>query len=546
VSRVCPVVCGAALRAAPLLLGTIGLGCMGPAPMHEGEVGRGTNLFPLLEVSYDSKGRETDILWPLLAFHNRIEDKTYAFRPFFILKTDPDAKPLSMDILFPIFHSGRTGTRDEFALRPLFGQWWDSKKDMTDVDFLFPIGWYRREPGKSWFQLRPLVWFKRLESSGYFHLFPLYGRNWSGSEDRLWLLTPLITYWTNRGSEPREWTLDAPFPLLHLEHKNDRSLGWIFPLYFAGSGKKSSFDPGKAALEVVDWDLLGLSPLFWQYREIRPEGAEGSGEVVTRNLFVPPFYIDLRGRGSTFQMFGLDLYVRERREREGMDAVLWPLVHHGWENDVDQMWVFPFYWKFREGEDRTFFIWPLYGISSEGEYRERSTVYPLFWYGTDGKERSSLTVLGPLFHRHRRSEKEWSWDYLFPMGEHSRSGEARHSRFFPLYLWWGNDEYDSRHLHILWPLVRRAREKDETNFRLLLPYITYWENAKTGEHDFRVFWKWIRSSRTADLTTLRVNPFYRRDENPRGDLYWSILGGLFSRKVEDGRTSGKILWFIPY
>ena len=84
---------------------------------------------------------------------------------------------------------------------------------------------------------------------------------------------------------------------------------------------------------------------------------------------------------------------------------------------------------------------------------------------------------------------------------------------------------------------------DETSFRLLFPYITDW--SKGEEHDFRVFWKWIRSTREKDFSTLRINPFYRRDENKKGDVYWSILGGLVSRKTVGDETTWKVLWFIP-
>ena len=69
-------------------------GCMGPPPRYEAEVGRGTHLWPLAEVSYEPDGRETDILWLLLAFDNKETYKFYALRPLFMITTDPDAGPV--------------------------------------------------------------------------------------------------------------------------------------------------------------------------------------------------------------------------------------------------------------------------------------------------------------------------------------------------------------------------------------------------------------------------------------------------------------------
>ena len=148
------------LKADPITVGLIALylaaGCMGPAPRLEKEVGRGTNLWPLLETEYDESGRETDILWPLLAFHNKTSYKYYAFRPLAMVKTDPQDRLVSLDLVYPVFHVGRTGTRREYALRPLFGLWRDPENELIDLDFLFPFGWYRSGPKGRWFRFFPL------------------------------------------------------------------------------------------------------------------------------------------------------------------------------------------------------------------------------------------------------------------------------------------------------------------------------------------------------------------------------------------------------
>ena len=164
-------------------------------------------------------------------------------------------------------------------------------------------------------------------------------------------------------------------------------------------------------------------------------------------------------------------------------------------------------------------------------------------HSAEGPERH--TRFFPLFLSWREpGAARWSFHFLWPFFKAHRRGDAHHSRLFPLYLYWGRSDGRAQYLHFLWPLLRRTRVGDETTFRLLLPYVTY--RAKGETHDFRVLWKWIRSTRTEDLSTFRLNPLWRSDRNARGDRYWSILGGLFSRKRTADGVSGRILWLIPY
>jgi len=131
---------------------------------------------------------------------------------------------------------------------------------------------------------------------------------------------------------------------------------------------------------------------------------------------------------------------------------------------------------------------------------------------------------------------------LFPFVHAGRRGVASHSRFFPFFLEWSDESNDTRQLHVLWPLARYARQGDRESFRLFFPYTTY--EAGKDHSDFRIFWKWIRVSHDPSFSTLVVNPFYRQEANARGDTYWSVLGGLFGRKVEAGAAAWRLLWLI--
>lgn len=503
-------------------------GCMGPAPRLRGEVGLGTHLWPMLEVSYEADGRDTDILWPLLAFNNRADHKYYALRPLFMIRTDPEDSVTHMDLLFPIFHTGLTGTRRELAMRPLLGMWRDAEKDMVDLDFLFPIGYWRSEPEKTWFHLRPFYWYKETPEEGYFHLFPFYGKNWEEKERRLWFLTPLFTCWKDWSSTPPDWSWSACWPLTCFERKGEESMSWIFPFYFKEHSPHS--------------DTLAVTPFYWDH-EGRSE--EDPDKIESRTLMAFPLYGCHEGT-LNWQAFGGNLLILVKGEEEGSVNVAWPLFHHGWKPEGTMTWIFPVYWHSRSTDEKRHLhhVWPLFGYRRIKDYREYSTLWPFFRYGSDGEDTTTLTLGGPLFSHSRESDNNWRWNVAWPLVRFDQEGSQYHSRIFPFYLHWRDVEKESRHLHLLWPLVRHMRSpRHGISFRLLMPYVTYEE--KDEDHDFRVFWKWIRSSYDQGEAKLRINPFFRSDRNPRGDTYWSVLGGIVSRKQQAEDVEWKILWFIP-
>ena len=150
----------------------------------------------------------------------------------------------------------------------------------------------------------------------------------------------------------------------------------------------------------------------------------------------------------------------------------------------------------------------------------------------------------PLFRYGRKSKKDWFWYVLFPFISHSRSGSSYHYRAFPLYLYWRDLDDDTLYLHLFWPLFRYVRKGEERKWRTLIPFVSYW--SKGEDFDFRIFWKWIRSSNLEGFRTLRINPFYRKDENARGDFYWSLLSGLVSHKKTKEEDTWRVLWLIKF
>lgn len=532
-----------------------GAGCMGPAPKYENEVGKGAHAWPLLDVSYSEKGRETDILWPLMAFNNLTHSKYYAVRPFCMAKTDPEDRLTSLDMLFPFFHTGKTGTRREFAVRPLLGLWRDPEKDITDVDVLFPFVNYRAEPEKTRFHLRPLVWYGNSPKKSYFHLFPLYGENHEnysytrdGKEERVdkkryFFLTPFFSYWRNRGKEPMDWSLNAFFPLTHFDRIGDSHCSWVLPLYYHKQSPRKR--------------MTVVTPLYWDYARY---DESDPGRVVTKTRMCFPLLGYSTGEDESWLSFGGNLLILKNQGDAGSVNVLWPFFHHGWTPKRHLSWMFPLYsyygsdetdclvvppfyhYSHPESETRNVGLWPLFGYYRDDSWRSYSTAWPFFKYAHDDEGRTNVTFGGPLFLYTGYQDTTWRWSVLWPFTEWAREGASRHSRIFPLYLHWNYPERDTRYLHLLWPLMRYKSKKDRTDFRLLLPYMTY-ESEPDG-HDFRVFWKWIQSTRSDSMQTFVFNPFYRQESNAEGDHYWSVLGGLISRKAKAENVDWTLFWLL--
>jgi hypothetical protein len=293
--------------------------------------------------------------------------------------------------VFPIWFDRRdaAGRSRVWFGGPLLGLESDPVRGLEGVDVLFPLfRWEHEGDGATaaWHaRALPLLWFTRRPDASVDFVLPLYGRQSEadGARTRTFVLAPLWVRTTDRQSLlVRDEYL---WPLTRFQWTRDGRQSWVFPLwYHRVHGAREH------------WNLLGL--LDTETSEVRDAwqlwplyaGDASFGEG-TRSSWLP--VLDLR------HAFGPAPSGEET-------AVLFPLSSFRRDGIGSTSWIFPCWWSHDDGVIASWtHLWPLYGSSRRGSYREVSTLWPLFLAGSDpeGLERR-LNVLWPCFHA------EWSAD----------------------------------------------------------------------------------------------------------------------------------------
>lgn len=117
---------------------------------------------------------------------------------------------------------------------------------------LYQYHWNEGEPKDGRTVLFPIYWNWKSDKSEGLHLWPLYG--WDLQADgtsNSHFLYPLIRY----GTGPREgdWSVDPLYPLVSIERTGKREHDRFLPFYYRSVTEEDS--------------LLGITPLFWRYRD---------------------------------------------------------------------------------------------------------------------------------------------------------------------------------------------------------------------------------------------------------------------------------------
>jgi hypothetical protein len=215
--------------------------------------------------------------------------------------------------------------------------------------------------------------------------------------------------------------------------------------------------------------------------------------------------------------------------------------------------VIPFYGNLKKsfGRDEiTFFLWPLYSSSREGETRTYKFIWPFlaytkgkdrrafrFWpfYGQDDKEGlySKRFVFWPFFIQQKTDlDTNTPKDFfaLFPFYISSNSGTERsRTILFPLFTSYRKDNFRQRTYP--WPLLTHAKGIDYES-RNVLPFYRYQRSAKSRY--FYVMWpiykhelEWDKNRTVTDHLFL-INKFERtsfENENKVAKTYrfWPLF-----------------------
>jgi hypothetical protein len=259
-------------------------------------------LFPLWFHSKTSVS-ETQVVLPVWARHKTEEsDSRFYGGPLYMTYDRTDGTESSFDVIWPIFH----------------------RADRTDgqTTRLFPILWSEREGEK-----------------GYFHAWPLYGRDWSPRRTITSTIWPFFTY---EDRTDGGWALQAPFPLIRFERSERHDETRVQPLFGYESDQDGSWKTSVALLFSTEREADGgretsLFPVF--STESNADGSyEGSVGFILAN-----WDGDGKGRGKFRLLWRLvqdeDIVVEE----EGVDRskhlfAVNPLFRHEENDRGDTSW----------------------------------------------------------------------------------------------------------------------------------------------------------------------------------------------------------------
>lgn len=320
----------------------------------------------------------------------------------------------------------------------------------------------------------------------------------------------------------------------------------------------SSYDPEVERGRSNDRDYLLLPPYF----------EERSGAYRFRTVF--PFWIDRQQPDDQSSLYGL-LYHRRRSLRVDADV------------------LFPFFWRWREDQDRTTILGPVgwhrgpkgndtfvapfvfHGTRPDGHYlnipplltflktdREggRSIVGPMYCFWRGGQtcnpntadeisygvfpfyfakkdERSRYEIAPPLLHYYRYDELDQSWLNVWGpvIRAHYPDIEAFHVAPFFFRLWGPNED----HITIP-PLLFHYGYKGDARL-LSTPFFLH-RRAENGDTTF-VTWGYARHRGRTKLDM--ITPFYWQYEDP-DERYKQKLLFPFFYSVESPRESSLALF----
>jgi hypothetical protein len=301
------------------------------------------------------------------------------------------------------------GTRHEAAA----GLWRSRSDDEGLERYTFgPLRSWDRKPDGNW-------------SSRF--LVPL-GYGYERYEDRMSLLVPLYIY---RKKPRADGTLETRlFVLPGVMVRNNEERGikvGVFPFY----GRLEGF-------LTYDEVTFVLFPLWVR--------TKAGGRVSNSVLW--PIFGWTRGGGAHHNRI-FPLWGRARFEgRYDRTFVLWPIFHRernflggGGEEPEDVWWV-----------------WPLYGKKTRGDYTAHTVLWPFFGYARD------------------TSSGFWAWDGPWPFVRFQHGGRrgVNRERVWPFYGHLEGDGIDRR--SYLWPLVHVSTEKYVRSEREQLNVIPFWQS----------------------------------------------------------------------
>jgi hypothetical protein len=526
----------------------------------------------------------------------------------------------ALSVLWPIAEK----TEDHFAIRPLMSIYgldddepvynilWPLARFDTKTHHhrIFPFFW-----GEQYFVGFPLYWHHDdpWGDGGYDGLLPLWSYR-SGGKGRYstHLLWPFLHFkhWTDRNAGWRIWPLVgsykwpngnyrfAAWPLGHQWSETDgKSGGSCFaPLYYRSYDRDESLFVSLpyARGKTTDRSWETVLPLYHRRKSATSRGfysllysyGEDDAAEEKWNLAVPLWYSKTtpdsrlvatlaggyRREGNSRQWMAVPLLAGGRSSDDSGD--IWvggPLAHVGWDGEYGSHHVFPFYYRSRDRQGKSFYslLWSS-GEDTDGSnwqvllplmYRHRDAdsktlITPLYAQGTaDGGETRWRSIVPLVFNRktrdehlvatllggYRRRGDDLSW-LAYPLlsgGKIRDSGGSFWAAAPLVHARW--DERGSAH-HVL-PLYYRnnwtdtflslpvARWKHGDATTTLVPPTVSWLTQRPSRSDLWMLGPLAHLSWGEDATTSHIFPLYYR--NTQTDAFASLLAAKWHRDGTD-------------
>jgi hypothetical protein len=386
------------------------------------------------------------------------------------------------------------------------------------------------------------------------------------------------------------------WPLVHHETLPEAHDTWVLPFFRHQRSAEAS-----ATMAGLLWwsghgpqrDYTLLLPLYARWRN----GESGEYRVT-------PLSFEMSkpdGYRKGFFLGPLAIKTEDpQQERKQLD-ILWPLISRSKKGDTSHSRFLPFWWHDQSPErsfslalippyftreepgQSLFHLWPFYGRTIEGDFREDSVIWPLFRYGREsGGERRSWQALIAFGD----SDTDRNRFVIFPLWYHQREGAAtrnlsllhwqekspekrtfalvhlgnpdlslfnlssaptrRHQHLFPLYSFTKTTAPESLRTWVIWPgLYSYKRDEERTRHALLWKFLFSDTSPQKSEAGF--LWRIIRSRRETETAILEINPLYYREAQADGsDEYTAWLGGIYSPRTTTEKTEHKLFWFLRW
>lgn len=286
-------------------------------------------FFPLFHTGSWRDGEHTRLL-PLWWHTRDGEGETSLLAPFWFRgSSGEEGTPgaTHTEIVFPFYGVHRTENVD----RRFYGgnllitsEYRDATRpddpDATGsaVDVIWPIFHHRsRIDGSTESRVFPVYWSDDRGVEGYKHLWPVYGRSWSGEKTESSVLYPFFTY----GEGPKGWKLSAPAPFVEFERRPKYSSSQIWPLVKHES-HGSGASEGNILFLLSNWehDAEGKGSFRILWRLVQDEDTTAGRHLFAVNPF---FRRETNDRGDLHWSALLGLVARTREAEETRWRFLW-------------------------------------------------------------------------------------------------------------------------------------------------------------------------------------------------------------------------------